>query len=135
MTGHEARRVEGTWHNQLGSWMELRESDDGRIEGTMESPVGGALGKQPLTGYVAHFSDGRGVIGFVVAWHPTRSITTWSGHHDADVISANWLLTGGDFGENEWQSTRVGHDVFHRVQVNVDVSPEPRTKEHSAPSQ
>jgi hypothetical protein len=124
MSEYERRQIGGSWSNQLGSRMELLEMDDGRIEGTMESPVGGAAGIQPLTGYFQRVGN-RGVIGFVVSWHPTRSITTWSGHYDADagVIVANWLLTRGDFDENEWQSTMVGHDVFHHVQSEVDVSP------------
>lgn len=124
MAGLDVRGIEGSWHNQLGSCMELRVYDDGRITGTMCSPVGGATGEQPLTGYVEPLAEGQGGIGFVVAWRSTGSVAVWSGHYDtrAGVISTNWLLTGGQFGTNEWQSTRVGHDEFHRVRVSTDGS-------------
>lgn len=41
----------------------------------------------------------------------------WSGRYDVgnDVIAANWLLTTAAHEKNEWQSTRLGHDILHRT--------------------
>jgi len=116
--------ISGCWHNQLGTRMEITASEDGSVTGRIHSEVGGVGGEQPVVGYVAPALGRRGVIGLVVRWKETHSVTTWSGHYDLEgnVIVANWLLTAADFDQNEWQSTRVGHDVFHRVPVRTEGS-------------
>lgn len=117
MTGDKARGITGAWHNQLGTCMEIKTNEDGFVTGRMHAAVGGVSGEHPLVGYLTAVDETRGVIGLVVVWRPTNSVTTWSGHYDFDndVIVTNWLLTGGDFDENEWQATRLGHDVFRRL--------------------
>lgn len=112
-----APAVTGCWQNQLGTRLEVRADEGGAITGWIHSHVGGVAGSHPVVGYVAANPDGRGVIGFAVSWGETRSVTVWSGRYDVgnDVIVANWLLTTADFDENEWQSTRLGHDTFRRT--------------------
>jgi len=109
--------ISGSWLNELGTRMTIVANDRGRVTGEIRSEVGGVGDEQPVVGYLAPWPAQRGVIGLVVPWAETASVTTWSGHFDldADVIVANWLLTTADFEENEWQSTRVGRDVFRRV--------------------
>jgi hypothetical protein len=119
-----ANTISGGWRNQLGTRLELRAAADGTLTGSISSEVGGVVGVQPVVGYVRASSGHRGAIGLVVSWAPTHSVTTWCGHYDLDSgeIATNWLLTTADFDENEWQSTRVGRDVFHRDPVFADGS-------------
>ncbi len=106
----------GCWHNQLGTRLEIAVDGRGVVSGAIRSEVGGAGGDQPVAGYVAPWPAPRGVIGLVVRWEGTHSVTAWSGHFDleAGLIAANWLLTAADFDHNEWQATRVGNDTFRR---------------------
>jgi len=124
MTAGEFQRLAGVWSNQLGSRLLLEVDADGRLSGSMHSSVGGVAGEHPLSGFARSSGEGRGVIGFVVAWDQTSSVTSWSGHYDlrTGTISVNWLLTGNEFDENEWQATRVGHDHFWR-DVLADTRP------------
>ncbi len=118
MTVQEAHAstLEGCWHNQLGTRLAIAADAEGVVTGEIRSEVGGVEGDQAVRGYVAPWPAPRGVIGLVVRWEGTHSVTTWSGHFDLEhgVISANWLLTSADFGQNEWQATRTGSDTFHR---------------------
>jgi len=109
--------IGGFWYNQLGSTVELQVDGEGRLTGTMRSAVGAVDDPHSITGfYVAASQGGGGVVGFAVAWHPTQSVTVWSGHFrpEDDAIAATWLLTGGPFSHSEWLSTIVGHDMFRR---------------------
>ncbi len=105
----------GCWENQLGTRLAITANDAGLVMGKILSE-GGIEIDQPVSGYVAPWPASQGVIGLVVPSPETRSVTTWSGHFDleADVIVTNWLLTSSYFDQNEWLSTRVGHDVFRR---------------------
>lgn len=116
--------ISGSWQNQLGTCLDLRADEDGTVRGSIHSDVGGVKGAQPVVGYIRPVSGRRGAIGLVVSWEQTHSVTTWCGHYDldADVVAANWLLTTADFDKNEWQSTRVGYDVFRRGPVAAEAS-------------
>ena len=128
--------LSGWWYNQLGTRLELIASEDGSMRGSIHSEVGGVAGVRPAVGYVCPVSGRRGAIGWVVSWDGTHSIATWCGHYDLDedVIAANWLLTAADFDENEWQSTRVGRDVFRRAEVSTQGSEAGRPQRASEPA-
>jgi hypothetical protein len=108
--------LSGEWRNQLGSMLSLRAASDGRLTGWIESKVGGVEGRYPISGFFEAGEDGEGTVGFVVAWSPAGSVTSWSGQYDArsGTITAMWLLTEGGEPVNEWQATRIGADTFLR---------------------
>lgn len=106
--------LSGVWRNQLGTVLRLNATADGRLEGCIESVVGGVAGAYPLTGFSQPGDRGAGVLGFVVAFGGTRSVTSWCGRYgSADgTISVLWILSEQGEGANEWQATRIGHDTF-----------------------
>jgi hypothetical protein len=118
----EPQLISGKWYNQLGSRLDLHIDDTGLISGFFRSSVGEIEGRHPITGYFDPTPDNRrGALGIAVSWHPAHAVTVWSGHYEADSesIVATWLLTGGPFGELEWRSTLIGHDIFSRELVPV----------------
>jgi avidin family protein len=116
-------RIVGHWGSQLGSQMVITQDEGGRLVGTFSSPVGGEEGEHPLTGFYQSAPEhATAAIGFVVRWRQTPSVTVWAGHYDegTDTIEATWLLTGPAFGQAEWHSTNIGHDMFRRMPVGDD---------------
>ena len=112
-----AKQLSGPWFNQLGSRLDLQADDDGRLTGTMRSPVGGVGGSHRVTGYFDAVSEARDrALGFAVSWGSADSVTVWSGHYRVDegVIVATWLLSRSAPGTGEWRSTLIGHDQFRR---------------------
>lgn len=110
-------RIEGTWYNELGSRLVLVVDEDGRLSGTFSSGVGNGDEEPPVTGFVDRRPhDGTTVLGFVVGWPATHSVTVWSGQCDLDrqVIETTWLLSGEVGTTEEWHSTLVGHNRFTR---------------------
>lgn len=116
MTKRPDLALSGLWRNQLGSVLRLGALADGRVTGSIEPTVGGVEGTYPVTGFFQAGEDGEGIIGFVVAWPPARSVTSWCGRYAASsgTITAMWILTEASDGVNEWQATRIGHDTFVR---------------------
>lgn len=107
--------LSGVWCNQLGSTLHLcAHEEDGSIVGSLQSVVGGVPGPHPVVGYFVDVGDGLGVIGFVVRWSSSRSVTSWTGHFNLHegTLTTSWLLTEASLEDGEWASTRVGHDVF-----------------------
>jgi Avidin family len=117
-----ARQLNGTWFNQLGSCLDLRIDDAGRVSGLFQSSVGGVDGGHEVTGFVAADPDGPdGAIGFAVAWEAAHSLTVWSGHYrrEFDTIFTTWLLSEACSPHGEWRSTTVGHDEYRRSRVEA----------------
>ena len=111
------KQLSGPWFNQLGSRLDLQADDDGRLTGTIRSPVGGVGGSHRVTGYFDAGSEVRDkALGFAVSWGSAYSVTVWSGHYRGDegVIVATWLLSRSAPGAGEWRSTLTGHDEFRR---------------------
>jgi hypothetical protein len=113
--------LEGTWSNQLGSYLTLEVDGMGGLRGTYRPGAGSVAGNTyPLAGsYDPRPSANATVLGFVVDWTEVHSVTVWSGQYQSDdvVIRATWLMaTETDVGD-EWKSTYVGHDIFHRESV------------------
>ncbi|PVZ06838.1 avidin/streptavidin family protein [Actinomycetospora cinnamomea] len=118
---------EGAWRNELGATMRLVASPDGLLTGTYESHVGRAAGRYPLAGRFdpAPPADAHAAVGWTVVWNNERgnshSVTTWCGRYDpeADLVHATWLLTAEGAEHTGWCSTRVGQDLFIRLDATV----------------
>lgn len=93
--------VDGLWRNSEGSCVYLR-SDQSHLNGWYATRVGSsaALGKRHrLVGLVE-----RDLIGFVVAWHGSNSITSWAGRvvqtpDGKRTIQTLWHLARGEKGD------------------------------------
>lgn len=118
-----AGRLNGVWSNELDSQMVIECHLDGTLSGRYQSSVGVEGEEQPLTGYVDTAPEnGVAVLGFLVAWPASHSVTVWSGRYDIDedVITATWLLCGEVDRHNVWRSTLVGCDLFTRGDRSSD---------------
>src|SRR5215831_21398523 len=96
--------IEGVWHNELGSTMDLSERGDGGLTGEYNTAVGHACGDYALVGWADPEAGPTGAtaVGFTVLWNneacgDSHSVTTWSGQLQhvggEDVILTQWLLT------------------------------------------
>jgi hypothetical protein len=110
--------LSGEWRNQLGSVLWLRAGSDGRLDGRIESKVGGVEGSYPVTGFWQPGQEGERIVGFVVAWPLKHSVTSWSGRYQVGngAMTATWILSEEGQGVNEWRATRIGYDTFVREQ-------------------
>ena len=111
-----AARLNGIRFNELGFALSLEASTSGQLSGTFRSGVGDGLGQRPLRGlYSPSPQSGEAVLGFVVVWPSSHSLSSWSGHlHHDDVITATWLLASSTDASDEWRSMHIGHDRFAR---------------------
>jgi len=108
----------GNWCNQLGSVLSLEVDQLGTITGEYRSGTGPLAGRP----YPLHGScDPRPTtfpmaLGFVVDWREVHGATAWVGHFfpEDDVIRMTWIMATETDAEDDWKSTMVGHDVFHR---------------------
>jgi Avidin family len=110
--------VRGTWHNQLGSQLDLRVDLAGELSGEYRSATGAVAGR---TFRVRGSCDPRPnasplALGFVVDWREVHGATAWVGHYfpEEDVIRTTWLMATETDAGDDWRSTVVGHDVFRR---------------------
>lgn len=119
----DGRDPAGRWRNELGAEMVLETRSDGHLGGTYRSPVGDASGEYALEGRFdpAPPEGTEGALGWSVLWRnrdrDAHSVTSWCGCHDParDELRTTWLLTAEVSECAAWSSTRVGHDVFVRV--------------------
>jgi Avidin family len=117
-TTRDAISLTGTWHNQLGSQLDIEVDELGNLTGRYRSPEG--LCPDSLHTVVGlcdlSHSSGPILVGFVVRWSDAGCITSWSGQYfpDSGEIKASWLMTSESAPRDEWKATIVGHDVFHR---------------------
>jgi hypothetical protein len=123
--------LDGTWYNELGSKLDLKEGSDGSLSGSYESAVssdGCAKGAFPLAGRTDVPFQGGETFGFAVSWHNSESecnsTTTWVGHYRPggegaeESLIAFWLLAEKTGPDEEWASTMLGKDVFVRQTVS-----------------
>jgi hypothetical protein len=112
------KQLGGRWRNQFGSILELVVDCDGGLTGWFVSATGATAGATyPIRGCCDVSKSGpRTVVGFVVDWGVHHASTAWSGSYDAekDTIRASWLMTTSTDEKEDWRSTLIGHDVFHR---------------------
>lgn len=108
--------VVGNWYSELGSELELHNTD-GFLTGRYTSAVGSVRDPEPLIGFCTPPSGtGTVVVGFVVRWPVTRSLTTWAGRYDSDTdrLSMTWVLESATPSPTAWRSTQLGQDQYHR---------------------
>jgi hypothetical protein len=122
--------LDGTWYNELGSKLTLKEGADGSLSGSYETGVssGCAKGAYPLAGRTDIPFEGGATFGFAVTWHnddsDCESTTTWCGHYRAggegeeESLIAFWLLAEKAGPGEEWESNLIGKDVFLRQTVS-----------------
>ncbi|MBV9948708.1 MAG: hypothetical protein JOZ69_17810 [Myxococcales bacterium] len=93
------------------------------ISGKYVTAVGDASGTYELVGRTETGAAGSQSIAFVVCWQngsgTSSSCTAWSGQLQADAsgkdsIATSWLLTGDTKSSDDWKSTFIGQDIFHR---------------------
>lgn len=120
--------LEGKWYNELGSTLEIKADDDGRLSGTYETAVssaGCAHGVFDLLG-TTDVDAGGDTFGFSVTWKNKQSscnsTTAWSGHYlqGQEILKAFWLLSVKTDPGDEWGSTLVGEDVFTRQALSAE---------------
>lgn len=113
----ENANVSGIWYNELGSSMEIIQSDSGGLTGRYinQAPDSPAL-NEGLVG-----SIGKGVpatLGFVVNFEDGKYTTAWSGQYQKDaegkeVVMTTWLMTANlPESSNYWEAVNVGQDRF-----------------------
>jgi Avidin family len=110
--------VRGAWSNQLGSHLSLEVNGSGTLTGQYRSGTGPLAG----TPYPLHGScDPRPTafpmaLGFVVDWREVHGATAWVGHYfpEEEVIRMTWIMATETDPQDDWKSTIIGHDVFHR---------------------
>lgn len=118
-------KLEGLWHNELGSCMMIESAKDGMLTGWYNTKVGEAKRRYVLTGRYDHLKCRR-TLGWTVTWvneyySKSESTTSWSGQYQVDPLDdephilTNWLLTDQTKPEDDWNSTHIGHDVFTRL--------------------
>jgi hypothetical protein len=85
--------------------------------------VGQAKGRYPLTGNYDDTQDMESVaLAFCVTWKNdtsnSRAATSWVGQLQSDgrkdKISTTWILLVETQSDDDWESTRVGQDVYRR---------------------
>lgn len=110
----------GTWKNQHGSTLELRESAGGIIDGRFESGVGDD--GQTLYIDVSGKSLGDSLT-FHAVYESYQTIVSWVGHYSEENgiarIKAHWLHVSDnpDTQAQEWMwfANRIGSDEFRRA--------------------
>ncbi|XP_071850056.1 streptavidin-V2-like isoform X2 [Apostichopus japonicus] len=117
----ETVNYNGTWHNQLGSYMEVTSTSTGSLQGQYYTALvrtgSGAIPGVPLVGFVA--TDGtNSTIGFVGSWF-NSTVVTWNGEYkicqDVPVIFTSWIMKTVTTSCLESPlSTRIGQDCFTR---------------------
>jgi hypothetical protein len=55
-------------------------------------------------------------LGFVVDWREVHGATAWVGHYfpQEEVIRTTWIMATETDPQDDWKSTVIGQDVFHR---------------------
>lgn len=113
----------GKWYNELGSTMEIKAAKDGMLTGWYNTKVGNAKRDYILTGRYDHL-EGRKSLGWTVTYtneycSKAKSTCSWSGQYQLDRASqpqilTTWLLTTETEPKDDWNSTRLGQNVFTR---------------------
>jgi hypothetical protein len=118
-TRRPASALAGRWRSRLGSTMELKVTDDHRIEGTFHTAVGML---DPSNAYqVVGFAEGD-ALAFCVDFGRRGSVAAWSGFHleddGGDRLVTQWHLTQPvrhpHSEADVWGALLAGSDEFRR---------------------
>ncbi|NWR85700.1 AVID protein, partial [Furnarius figulus] len=117
----------GDWKNDLGSNMTISAVDqNGSFNGLYNTSVAVMpikIQPSPLLGF-QHLTNpiGQPTFGFTVNWTFSDSVTVFTGQcfvdeNGEEVLKTLWLLRAhADKIEDDWKATRVGTNVFHRLE-------------------
>lgn len=116
-------QIDGTWYNELNSTMQLTTAPDGSLRGQYTTGVPQPTGPYTLTGRYDTTQNTDVTLTFCVSWNGVpgnfHSATGWSGLYQqtpsGEQITALWLLCTSTPLAQDWQSTKVGQDVFKRT--------------------
>ncbi|XP_051660391.1 avidin-like [Manacus candei] len=123
----EKCNLTGNWTNDLGSNMTILAVDEkGNFAGLYNTSVAdhpNKIQQSPLVGFL-HLTNpiDQPTFGFTVNWTFSDSITVFTGQCFLDkdgkeTLKTMWLLRSRmDNIENDWKATRVGTNIFTRVQ-------------------
>jgi hypothetical protein len=102
----------GTWVNELGSEVELVQTND-VLSGTYKSAV--SSGHTTTSGDLQGYVDG-GLISFVVHWRKFQAITAWVGQLEKNgaTMKTLWQMTEQVDAGDEWASINAGADYFSK---------------------
>ncbi|NWR37621.1 AVID protein, partial [Tachuris rubrigastra] len=120
-------KLTGHWVNDLGSKMKISTvNQDGGFSGsylTAVTATNNEIKESPLQGSLQRSNaKGQPTFGFTVNWSFSDSITVFTGQCFVDkdgkeVLKTMWLLRSRvDDIEDDWKATRVGINIFTRVQ-------------------
>ncbi|KFQ55044.1 Avidin, partial [Pelecanus crispus] len=117
----------GRWVNDLGSNMTIMAvNEKGDFDGSYYTAVTATMNKiqeSPLQGSQHHTNEeSQPTFGFTVHWSFSDSITVFTGQcfvdeHGREILKTMWLLRSHvDNINHDWKATRVGINIFKRLQ-------------------
>ncbi|KAL3855507.1 hypothetical protein ACJMK2_014714 [Sinanodonta woodiana] len=122
---HETCGIDGTWKNDLGSYINVNCGSGRTISGLYRIPVSSGEDTYEFSGkYIVTGGDGKDrIVAFLVPWNNplatgnSNSSTSYTGiYYDSErVIYAHWILTGYKMWASRWATNLIGHAIFHRV--------------------
>ncbi|KAL3855509.1 hypothetical protein ACJMK2_014716 [Sinanodonta woodiana] len=121
---NEACGIDGTWKNDLGSYIDIN-CGDGTVFGSYRIPVSSGEDTYEFSGkYIVTGEDGKDrIVAFLVPWNNPKatgnsnSSTSYTGiyYNSERVIYAHWILTGYKKWASRWATNLIGHAIFSRV--------------------
>eukprot|EP00106_Octopus_bimaculoides_P023640 XP_014791082.1 PREDICTED: uncharacterized protein LOC106884292 [Octopus bimaculoides] len=125
-------KLEGTWYNELGSEVILKQNNAGIIKGEFRTAVerspGAAGNTHSLVHGIANFHEPNSTFGFHVVWRNGESVTGFVGQchstcalEQMDTLEITWILWQSiDKCQDHWKSTLYGVNTFTRYEQAAD---------------
>ena len=113
--------LKGKWTNQLGSKMEITNTDSKGFSGVYYTSVGNAIEENDLIGSYIIGNNGCILLAFHVCWRKRlegsdESLTSWTGkYHRGDKIKTTWVLVKNDNSTKDWSSYLTNQDEFTKT--------------------
>lgn len=111
-TKHKSETIQGLWHNQHGSEIELVVDSEGRIAGVFRLNQRQVTREFPLSGYVT-----GNAVSFCVNFPEKQSTTAWVGEvMQGGTLRTIWhmALNAGGSENYAWKAIWSGADNFER---------------------
>ncbi|XP_029644083.1 uncharacterized protein LOC115218420 isoform X1 [Octopus sinensis] len=121
-------KLEGTWYNELGSEVILKQDNAGIIKGeyrtAVEQSPGAAGNTHSLVHGIGNFHEPNSTFGFHVVWRNGESVTGFVGQchstcalEQMDTLEMRWILWQSiDKCQDHWRSTLYGVNTFTRYE-------------------